>query len=878
MEQITRSDSSSSSNTFELQDEHNRIVTSDNEEHDDIMLAPAESVKTEDHNELYDHRDQNYSVLKPQAQQMPENEQGRDESSRLPSFERTRSSFGGSDTHEDVHVKIPTPHGHHRPDAAKMSVPHMKLSNQGSTHDIIPQKPRRKSVASSINSMRLNKTKSNTSVSSTISKTKHTNNNNPGNANRGRRNSMDSDDSNDTQETEEDVCFPLIEFTHDRVNGIDFDELEEYARDEIQFNLMQQQIQQAQNGVFPFSESSSTISKAALKYTPSVKTRATSNNGGTAVASKAPTSASAVIAPPSKNEPQEFEPLQKKPPKEQKQNRNFQSKNAISFGYNKVENEDTELEDSSVTTTTTEARPKEFPNNAGIHNYEERNQTPYLPNQTQQYQQEQQGQQNSLYHSAGSHNIPLADFSNPASTAPVFESMYHAPDRFSFFLSEMEETIHAPSISSLLQKSGAPSFKTLFQNGEPTWWLDCVCPTDEEMKCISKCFGIHPLTAEDIRMQESREKVELFKHYYFVCFHTFENDMESEDFLEPINVYIVVFANGVLTFHFGPEIVHCANVRKRVRQLRDYVNVNSDWLCYALIDDITDSFAPVIRSIEYEADVIEDSVFMARDLNFADMLQRIGESRRKTMTLMRLLAGKADVIKMFAKRCQEESKGIGPALTSQVNIANLTATNPQMNSQPRADIALYLGDIQDHVLTMYQNLLSYEKIFGRSHANYLAQLQVESFNSNNKVTEMLSRVTMLGTLLVPLNIIPGLFGMNVRIPGDNGSNLGWFFGIIGVLIIVSGFALWFSKYWLNKIVDPETLNEASAAGKSTMSTFKGNSIFNKSVKNNSRTNVNDNLNDIQSRLPPLPRHYSFNKKPGYARSVNSLPSKYGRYE
>lgn len=220
--------------------------------------------------------------------------------------------------------------------------------------------------------------------------------------------------------------------------------------------------------------------------------------------------------------------------------------------------------------------------------------------------------------------------------------------------------------------SEGQTFYELFRGGEPTWWLDCSCPTDDEMRCIAKAFGIHPLTAEDIRMQETREKVELFKSYYFVCFHTFENDKESEDFLEPINVYIVVCRSGVLTFHFGP-ISHCANVRRRVRQLRDYVNVNSDWLCYALIDDITDSFAPVIQSIEYEADAIEDSVFMARDMDFAAMLQRIGESRRKTMTLMRLLSGKADVIKMFAKRCQDEANGIGPALTSQINIANLQA-------------------------------------------------------------------------------------------------------------------------------------------------------------------------------------------------------------
>ncbi|CAL1210960.1 unnamed protein product [Candida parapsilosis] len=202
-------------------------------------------------------------------------------------------------------------------------------------------------------------------------------------------------------------------------------------------------------------------------------------------------------------------------------------------------------------------------------------------------------------------------------------------NRFSFFHSESEETVHAPDIPSLVPNG--ESIQELFHNGEETWWLDCTCPTDAEMKMLAKAFGIHPLTAEDIRMQETREKVELFKSYYFVCFHTFEADKESEDYLEPINVYIVVFRDGILTFPFSP-LTHPASVRRRVRQLRDYVDVTADWLCYAMIDDITDSFAPAIQAIEYEADVIEDAVFTSRESDFSRMLQRIGESRRKVMT------------------------------------------------------------------------------------------------------------------------------------------------------------------------------------------------------------------------------------------------------
>ncbi len=396
------------------------------------------------------------------------------------------------------------------------------------------------------------------------------------------------------------------------------------------------------------------------------------------------------------------------------------------------------------------------------------------------------------------------------------------PDRFSFFNSNREETIHAADIASMVKK-GTP-VRSLFEPEDSVWWLDCVCPTDEEMKMLAKAFGIHPLTAEDIRMQEAREKVELFRTYYFVCFHTFDPDSESEDFLEPINVYMVVFKQGMLTFHFSP-ISNPASVRRRVRQLRDYVDVSADWLCYAMIDDITDGFAPVIHSIEYETDAIEDSVFLFREKDFREMLFRIGESRRKVMTLMRLLQGKADVIKMFAKRCHEDSSPL-----------------VGHSAQPRADIALYLGDIQDHIITMFQSLLSYEKIFSRSHSNYLAQLQVESFYSNNQVTDMLSKVTMIGTILVPMNLVTGLFGMNVRVPGQDGTTYAWFGGILGfiiVVIVISGFA---ANWYMDRAQRRDTKMSAITSGISVR-TFG----FGRKHKQEQRDRTNRSMVSLPSR-------------------------------
>lgn len=336
-------------------------------------------------------------------------------------------------------------------------------------------------------------------------------------------------------------------------------------------------------------------------------------------------------------------------------------------------------------------------------------------------------------------------------------SMSDSPYRFSFFSSNQNETIHASVLSDLLD-DGATSFRSLFCPEKGVWWLDCLDPTDTEMRVLSKAFSIHPLTTEDIRVQEAREKVELFGSYYFVCFRSFEQDPELANYLEPLNMYIVVFREGLLTFHFS-SATHPASVRRRARQLRDYVHVSSDWLCYALIDDITDAFVPLIRGIETETEAIEDSVLVGRSEDSSDMLRRIGECRKKTMGMFRLLYGKADVIKMLAKRCNEK-----------------------WTIAPTGEIGLYLGDIQDHLVTMTSNLSQFEKILSRTHSNYLAQLTSNSIEENSRTNGALGKITLIGTLLVPMNLVTGLFGMNVPVPGRDTNNLAWFFGILGVLL------------------------------------------------------------------------------------------------
>ncbi|KAF3059941.1 putative metal ion transporter C27B12.12c [Daldinia childiae] len=356
--------------------------------------------------------------------------------------------------------------------------------------------------------------------------------------------------------------------------------------------------------------------------------------------------------------------------------------------------------------------------------------------------------------------MPQAPEIQEATPKPI-DKEHLDPNRFSFFSSAWESTIHAAEFGDLVLPGEDLRGLFTLPRDEPdgVWWLNVNRPSEEEVRALCKAFGVHPLTIEDITTQEPREKIEIFPSYYFASFRSFNvvQDDDGPDY-EPYNIYVVVFREGTLSFSFLPN-THASLVRKRISSLKDYVSLSSDWICYALIDNIVDSFAPAIDRVESLTMSIEDSIFVARPTDNNLFLRKLGNVRKNTLALMRGLGGKADILKGFTKRCNEDYK-----------------------VTPRMDIGMYLGDIQDHVVTMMTNLTHFEKILSRAHSNYIAQLTMDSITQGTETNAGLSKITFLATIIVPLNVVTGLFGMNVHVPFQDDENITAFLVILGCLI------------------------------------------------------------------------------------------------
>lgn len=71
------------------------------------------------------------------------------------------------------------------------------------------------------------------------------------------------------------------------------------------------------------------------------------------------------------------------------------------------------------------------------------------------------------------------------------------------------------------------------------------------------------------------------------------------------NMYLVVFAHGVISFHSEDVSKHTDRVRRRILDPAHTVDFTSDWIFHGLLDSVVDSFFPQVEFVEAEVGDIE---------------------------------------------------------------------------------------------------------------------------------------------------------------------------------------------------------------------------------------------------------------------------------
>jgi len=257
-------------------------------------------------------------------------------------------------------------------------------------------------------------------------------------------------------------------------------------------------------------------------------------------------------------------------------------------------------------------------------------------------------------------------------------------------------------------------------------WFDVADPASPELDELAQRFGLHPLQIEDCRHRPQRPKTEEHDHYIFAVLKHMHDpkDLDFDD--------IDVFFGGdfLITVRSGDSAVFDS---VRVRAGQEKID-RLDKLLYVIVDQIVDAYQPVLDKIADDIADIEDIVLDKPD---PEMLARIFALKRKLVDFRRISAGMREVVNELMRR---EKGLLGD------------------------DLDVYFRDVYDHIIRTVELIETYRDLLSGALDIYLSAVA-------NRTNEVMKILTVWGTVALPLVIITGFFGMNLKLPWE-GSYLG----------------------------------------------------------------------------------------------------------
>lgn len=272
-------------------------------------------------------------------------------------------------------------------------------------------------------------------------------------------------------------------------------------------------------------------------------------------------------------------------------------------------------------------------------------------------------------------------------------------------------------------------------------------------------FGLHPLALEDILNTQHRPKVEEMEGYCLIILKMlfFDDDTQA---IDTEQVSMVLGPHYVLTFQEREGDVF-AGVRGRLQRSHGRIRQRGpDYLTYALIDSIVDSYFHILEKVGDNLAQLEEDLIKGPDKS---TLARIHHYKRQLQMLRKSVWPLREVISELSK---EES----PVVVEGTRI--------------------FLRDLYDHTVQVLDTV----EIF-RDSISGLQDLYMSAVS--NRMNEIMKVLTIMASIFIPLTFIAGVYGMNFEyIP-----ELTWhwgYFAVWGVMIAcMIGMLIFFRmKKWL----------------------------------------------------------------------------------
>ena len=295
-----------------------------------------------------------------------------------------------------------------------------------------------------------------------------------------------------------------------------------------------------------------------------------------------------------------------------------------------------------------------------------------------------------------------------------------------------------------------------------TWddltWVNIEKPTEQETEYLAKNYPFHPLDLDDCLSRIQRPKIDEYKDYLFLVFHfpVFKKEAQA---ISASQLSVFIGNNYLITLHKGElkplvKLFRECQIDEESRQ--ENFGKGSGYLLYRITDRLVDYCLPILNKILNNMEDVENEIFSDRK---RDTVREISMLRRDIISFRRII---------WPMR------------------AVLGSLEPKIRRFTKMDMAVYFGDMVDHVDKMWDALDECKEV-------------IEGLNdthdslATNRTNEVVRMLTVIATILLPITVVASIFGMNVPLGPFRDSPYAFLYIFLICLVIIGGMLYFFHR-------------------------------------------------------------------------------------
>jgi magnesium transporter len=293
-----------------------------------------------------------------------------------------------------------------------------------------------------------------------------------------------------------------------------------------------------------------------------------------------------------------------------------------------------------------------------------------------------------------------------------------------------------------------------------TFWVDVAQPTPEEGQALlADTFHFHPLSVEDALSEIHYPKVESYDRYLYVILHGIDFRVQ-EHWFATLDVDFFLGDNYLVTVHHAGS----RSIQKLTELCQQHARILEEGpvaLMHRIVDSMVDNYEPELDELEREMDRLEERAVLGAGNN---LMVPILEVKRDLSALRRVLIPQRDAVGRLARR-------EFPIISN--------------------EMAYRFRDVYDHLVRYADEVTIFQDRMTGILEGYLSAI-------SNRLNQVMKVLTVVSTILLPMTVLTGLWGMNVMLPQFAGGPTAQFWWVVGIMggITVLMLAVFRSKHWI----------------------------------------------------------------------------------